>query len=251
MLLGNTARNPLLASLLLANVLGCTGTAQQATPDAAQTIVVDVVPGAVEVAPGAAVGFAATVTGTANTSVLWGVQELLGGTIDASGLYTAPASAGTFHVTATSNADPSKQAGAVVTVTAPPPITLTVAPTSGAVDACQTFQFTATVTGTADTAVTWTVQEGAAGGSISTGGLYTAPAGPGTYHVVAARTADPSKTVVVTVAVSEKVLAVAIAPQQITVAPGGTAQFTATITNTCGTFTASSTVTSNGTVLPN
>ncbi len=33
----------------------------------------------------------------------------------------------------------------------------------------------------------WSVEEGAAGGTISRSGLYTAPASPGTYHVRAER----------------------------------------------------------------
>ena len=46
---------------------------------------------------------------------------------------------------------------------------------------------------TSPTAVTWSVQEGSAGGSVSTSGLYTAPATVGTYHVVVAAVADPTK----------------------------------------------------------
>ena len=53
-----------------------------------------------------------------------------------------------------------------------------------------TDQFTATVTGALDTVVTWSVKEGATGGSITTAGLYTAPAKAGTYHVVATSKAD-------------------------------------------------------------
>src|SRR5690348_9638291 len=45
-------------------------------------------------------------------------------------------------------------------------------------------QFNATTTGTSE-APTWTVVESAGGGTISTGGLYTAPASEGVYHVAA------------------------------------------------------------------
>ena len=55
-----------------------------------------------------------------------------------------------------------------------------------------TYGFSATVTGAAVTTVTWSVLEGAAGGAIDPAGLYTAPAAPGTYHVVATSTADPA-----------------------------------------------------------
>jgi len=54
-------------------------------------------------------------------------------------------------------------------------------------------QFTAAVTGTANKQVTWSVAEGAAGGAISTDGIYTAPAIPGPYHVTATSVADPKE----------------------------------------------------------
>ena len=42
--------------------------------------------------------------------------------------------------------------------------------------------------------VTWSVQEGAAGGSVDASGRYTAPGTPGTFHVVATSVADASKS---------------------------------------------------------
>lgn len=61
--------------------------------------------------------------------------------------------------------------------------------------------FTATVIGTTNTAVSWSVQEGAVGGTITSDGAYTAPDIPGIYHVVATSQADPTKsgTAIVTV----------------------------------------------------
>jgi outer membrane protein assembly factor BamB len=58
-----------------------------------------------------------------------------------------------------------------------------ISPSSPAVKVGATQQFTATVTGLGNTAVTWSVQEGATGGTITAGGLYTAPITPGVYHV--------------------------------------------------------------------
>ena len=59
----------------------------------------------------------------------WSVQEgAAGGTIDGAGTYTAPSSAGTFHVIATSVADNTESASATVTVAAAP---RTPPPTSG------------------------------------------------------------------------------------------------------------------------
>jgi hypothetical protein len=59
-------------------------------------------------------------TGFGGLSVVWQVLESQGGTIDATGLYTAPAEPGTYHVKATAAANPAMNAVATVTVTAIP-----------------------------------------------------------------------------------------------------------------------------------
>jgi hypothetical protein len=245
------ARRLLVALLLSASIVSCTGSTDPVKPAAAQDVAVEVVPAAPQVAPGEVIAFAATVTGTANTAVSWNVQEASGGTVDATGHYTAPPSAGVFHVTATSSADPTKQAAATVTVSVPAPVVVTVSPATGAVDECRTLQLGATVTGSANTAVTWSVQEGATGGTVSPAGLYTAPNGSGTYHVVAKSVADPTKSSIATITVKDTILAVAVSPQTVTVPPGGTATFTATVTNTCGTFTSTAMVGPGGVVVAN
>jgi chitinase len=49
----------------------------------------------------------------------------------------------------------------------------------------------ATVSGTIiNTNVSWSIVEGAAGGSITSGGIYTAPTTTGTFHVLAVSVAD-------------------------------------------------------------
>src|SRR5271157_704957 len=62
--------------------------------------------------------FSATVTGTSNTGVRWSAT---GGTVSSDGLYTAGSNAGAFGVTATSVADGTSSAQAIVTVTSTPP----------------------------------------------------------------------------------------------------------------------------------
>lgn len=88
----------------------------------------------------------------------------------------------------------------------PPPITVTVSPSSASVPAGGTAQFTASVTGTSNTAVTWSVNGVTGGnstlGTITTSGLYTAPgampSGPPppivkrTVSVAAGTTAPPT-----------------------------------------------------------
>ncbi|MBL9129463.1 MAG: DUF1800 family protein [Verrucomicrobiales bacterium] len=105
------------------------------------------------------------------------------GTISADGVYTAPASmpaSATVTVRATSAANSSAFANATVTLTAPPPVSVAVTPASASVQLAASQSFQATVSGSANTAVTWSVN-GIAGGSstvgtISTAGVYTAPA---------------------------------------------------------------------------
>ena len=82
-------------------------------------IAVSISPHATSVQPSATTTFTASVTGTTggqSTAVTWSVQENGGGTVNASGLYTAPATAGTYHVVATSAADTGKSDTATVSV---------------------------------------------------------------------------------------------------------------------------------------
>lgn len=98
-----------------------------------------------------------------------------------------------------------------------------------------TQQFTATVTNTSNTAVNWSVAgsgcSGAACGSISTNGLYTAPAtppSPATVTVTATSAADSTKSAKASVQIVN--IAVAVAPKTATVALTGTQQFVASAT---------------------
>ncbi|HYU15937.1 MAG TPA: DUF4038 domain-containing protein [Candidatus Acidoferrum sp.] len=79
-------------------------------------------------------------------------------------------------------------------------IVVTISPQTATVDATGTQQFTATVTGTSDMAVVWTVQE-SAGGTISNDGLFQAATSGGTFHVRATAQADSSRWAEATVTV--------------------------------------------------
>ena len=164
---------------------------------------------AIEISPddltldqGATRQFTATVTGMSNTDVAWSVQEgNSGGAVTSTGLYQAPAAGGTFHVVATSQADTSLTATVTVTVNM---ISVIIVPRTASVVHGGTRTFSATVLGTQfDKSVSWSVQEGAAGGSVTSDGLYTAPVTPATYHVVATSSADPSKSAIAAVQVVE------------------------------------------------
>jgi hypothetical protein len=140
--------------------------------------------------------FSATVTGAPDTSVTWSVLESAGGTIDANGLYTAPAAVGSYHLAATSHADPTKQAIASVAV-AQQPVSVSVSPTNTGTSQGGSIQFTATVTGATNQAVAWSVSAvppATIVGTIDQNGLYKAPLGFGfANRVRATSVADPTK----------------------------------------------------------
>jgi len=73
-------------------------------------------PATSSVAPGASVNFRAIVIGATDQSVTWSLTEAGGGSVTGSGVYTAPATAGTYHITATSVVDTTKTGTATITV---------------------------------------------------------------------------------------------------------------------------------------
>ncbi len=95
-------------------------------------------------------------------------------------------------------------------------VTIVISPTEAQVVAGDAHDFSATVTGSGDTDVTWSVQEGSSGGTMVNHGakaqggtvasmaVYIAPSTAGTYHVVATSDADKSKSATAEVLVSGK-----------------------------------------------
>jgi len=89
-------------------------------PTAAPQVTIAITPATVQVQTKSTQQFTCAVTGAADTRCTWSVQEANGGTINADGLYTAPATGGSpFHVVAKSVADTSKTATATVTLVMP------------------------------------------------------------------------------------------------------------------------------------
>jgi hypothetical protein len=76
-------------------------------------------------------------------------------------------------------------------ISPPTGIAVAVTPASATISPNATQQYAATVSGTSNQAVIWSVVEGAGGGTISAAGLYTAPAAVGTYHIKAVSQQDP------------------------------------------------------------
>jgi hypothetical protein len=76
--------------------------------------------------------------------------------------------------------------GGIAPAAAVKPASVSLSPKAISLKVGETQQFTASVTNT----MSWSVKEGSSGGSVSTSGLYTAPATPGTYHVIATSVVD-------------------------------------------------------------
>jgi hypothetical protein len=133
----------------------------------------------------------------------WELQELHGGgllsTRGRSVTYVAPASAGTFHLTVRGTRADGSPARLVQTVRVMPQARLE--PTGAALRPGGTAAFAARIKGLPRGTVTWKVED-ADGGAITPEGLYTAPARPGTYRVIATSTEDPAVVLVATVTVN-------------------------------------------------
>jgi hypothetical protein len=143
--------------------------------------------------------FVAKVSGSSDQTVTW--QATSGfGTIDGTGLYTAPTDfdgGSTLTVSAKSNAVPAASGTATVTL---PSVSFSIAPAAIALALGASHTFSATLIGLSNTQVTWTVPE-SGGGTISSAGLYTAPSTSG-VHTVMATQADNENYVATAIAVS-------------------------------------------------
>ena len=80
-------------------------------------------------------------------------------------------------------------------------VSVSIAPSSAQVTVGGSRLFVATVSGGSGLGVSWTVQEGATGGTVLTSGLYTAPSTPGTFHLVATSVENTIKSATVAVQV--------------------------------------------------
>jgi hypothetical protein len=212
-------------------------------------IVVTIHPPSAAVALGETQQFQATVTGTANTAVIWsvssnGTSNSAIGTISSSGLYSAPATLpnpASVTITATSQAAPESNASATVTLT--DSLQVSVSPAAASVPAGSAQAFTATISaaGNLPTSVTWSVN-GISGGNSTAGtiasnspdsAVYIAPStvpSPATATIAATSTADATKSGTATVTITCSG-ANSIAPANVSVGLGQTQSFTASL---CG-----------------
>jgi hypothetical protein len=202
---------------------------------------ITVSPNPASVAAGATQQFTAVAKDAAGITLsvtpTWSVAAVGGGTITSTGLYTAGVTAGTFTnlvvatsgtVTGTATVTVTGTVGALATITVgPAPIIM---PQNG------TQLFTAVGRDGAGNVVpitpAWTVVNG--GGTISTGGRFTAGAAPGVFTGTVSVTAGAIQGVV-TVSVTGPIAAVSVTPGQASIAAGTARQFTAVATDALGT----------------
>lgn len=176
-----------------------------------------------------------------STGVTWSAGGAVGGnstvgTISSAGLYQAPSvlpSPAQVTITATSTTNSSIAGLTAVTLTQ---ISVSVSPSSPLVEAAMTFQFTATVTGSSNTGVTWSAGGIPGGnstvGTISSTGLYTAPAtipNPAQVTITATSVVDGVTSGSTTLTVVQPIT-VTITPTTQNVHVSTTQQFTATVT---------------------
>jgi hypothetical protein len=235
------ATNPVTIHATATAVVGGGAAAESATVTITSGVAVSVTPSSATLSPGQRESFAATVSNSPDTTVTWAVNGVPNGNAavgqvcesgtdpcvvpsgPASGAvdYLAPATVPAIDpvaLVATSYADPSKSGAASITISAPQgavrvaisPEFAFVVPSTGTPS---TLQFSATVANSPSANVSWSVQSGVTGegcsgaacGTVSASGLYTAPAvapSPNAIAVIAASQADPAESASAMVAIT-------------------------------------------------
>jgi hypothetical protein len=155
-------------------------------PPPPPAITVTISPNSGTVLLGNTLTFSASLTNTPDTSVLWSVNGISGGssqfgTISAAGLFTAPADlpqSSAVQVTATSHADPSKSSTVSVTVSSDIAISLSTFSPNVELGALQSFHASITSNGKPDPTIRWSLSGPACPnncGSVDSSGNFTAP----------------------------------------------------------------------------
>jgi len=201
------------------------------TPPAPTLVDVEIAPPAVALATGGTQQFAATGRmsdgSTTSVSIAW---SSTGGTISATGLYTAGATGGLYQVVATHAASGLADTAAVtINVPAPTLVGVTVTPASASLQTGATQQFAASGQMSDGSSSAVTVAWSATGGTISGSGLYTAGTSAGSYRVIATHAASGlADTATVTVSQQAPTLVgVAVTPASASLQTGATQQFVA------------------------
>lgn len=234
--------------------VAATGATASAAVTVTSSVGVTVAPPTATLAVGQRMTFTPSVTNTSDITVTWSVNGVPNGNAAVGQVcqtgtnpcvapagpgsgsidFVAPASVPTanpVNLTATSYADPSRSGTATILITsATGPVAVTIsppyafmAPSNGTPS---TQQFFATVTGTSNTSVSWSVQSavagqgcaGAACGSVDANGFYTAPSAvpsPNAISVIATSQADSTKSASAMVALTSGPVIETILPSSV------------------------------------
>lgn len=244
------------ASILLLATLAACGASKSPTAVAPVPVA-----GTVAIAPsnpsvpvgGVTLAFSASIANATNSGVTWQVNSINGGnssvgTISAAGIYQSPSvmpSSTSVTITAVSVADATVSGSESLTLTpAHATVSVSVSPSTASVRAGAGSQvFLATVENASDTAVSWQVNGVVGGnatvGTISTGGVYQAPAtvpAQPTVSVMAVSVEDPTRSasasVTVTADTTPPPVSVSITPAAVSLQVGtGTQTFAAAVSN--------------------
>lgn len=160
-----------------------------------------------------------SVSGAADQTCAFAVTEADAGSIAPDGTYTAPSHPATAHVVATSTADPTQTATATVEVI--PPLALSLSPSNARMVVGGTLQLQAYLANPALPGVAFHIDHG--GGTVTTDGLFTAPATKGLVTISAAANEDANVSASMIVAVVEQ----GVLPASIVLTPGARQQFIA------------------------
>jgi len=139
-----------------------------------------------------------------DSEVQWELEETYGGGLrnsqGESTVYFAPEMAGTYHLTLRADRFDGRHLKQTVAIQVLP--VPSVEPASAQVAPGGAVEFTATMKGLPRNTVRWQVDE-ADGGEVSGDGRYQPGPRPGTFHVTATSTFDPSVSARATVTVSD------------------------------------------------
>jgi hypothetical protein len=203
-------------------------------PSPTGVVAIQVTPGDTSVNEGASRTFTATaILSDSTTSPIGVTWAASGGTIDAGGVYQAGSTAGKFHVIATWSSGAMSDT-AVVDVAAPDPtlVDVVLKPASYSLTTGGSKQFSAYGHNSLGDSVAVQASFNATGGTITSGGLYTAGSTTGTYRVVASAS-GLADTAAVTLT-APTLVDVVLKPASYSMSTGTSKQFTAYGHNSLG-----------------